>query len=255
MLGKPRYWPYVWGENILSPPEHERFQRLIDRRATGYPIAYLTGERAFWSFDLLVTEDVLIPRPETECLVQTALDIIPKGAKWRVADLGTGAGPVALALARERPNCRVTATDLSAAALRVAKRNARKHKIGNVAFQEGSWFDAFRPDAPANGMDYHLIVSNPPYVAMEDPHLLEGDVRFEPALALVGGPDGCDAIGHIAHGARKHLGPGGWLILEHGYDQGKQVRALLGELDYCEVKTRRDYGEQDRITLGSVDIW
>ena len=263
VLGKPRHWPYVWGDDVFSPSEYDRFQHLVDRRVSGVPVAYLTGRRWFWSLDLLVTPDVLIPRPETESLVEAALEIIPKAARWRVADLGTGAGPVALALARERPGCRITATDISAPALEAAKRNARRHKIENIAFQEGSWFDALADVmADASGETdradcrsrYHVIVSNPPYVAADDPHLSRGDVRFEPVLALAGGPDGLDPIRHIARGARAHLMQGGWLLLEHGYDQGKRVRALLDGFRYERITALRDDGGRERITLGRYTL-
>nr|VFJ56722.1 MAG: release factor glutamine methyltransferase [Candidatus Kentron sp. FM]VFJ57755.1 MAG: release factor glutamine methyltransferase [Candidatus Kentron sp. FM]VFK11730.1 MAG: release factor glutamine methyltransferase [Candidatus Kentron sp. FM] len=255
VLGKPRHWPYVWQDHAFSPSEYERFRHLVDRRVLGGPVAYLTGRRRFWSLDLSVTPDVLIPRPETESLVEAALAIIPKAARWRVADLGTGAGPVALALARERPGCRITATDISAPALETARRNARRHKMENIAFQEGSWFDALADasgeTAPADCRScYHVIVSNPPYVAADDPHLSRGDVRFEPALALAGGPDGLDPIRHIARGARAHLMQGGWLLLEHGYDQGKRVRALLDGFCYERITSRRDDGGRERVTLG-----
>nr|VFK66877.1 MAG: [protein release factor]-glutamine N5-methyltransferase [Candidatus Kentron sp. UNK]VFK72306.1 MAG: [protein release factor]-glutamine N5-methyltransferase [Candidatus Kentron sp. UNK] len=241
VLEKPRYWPYAWQENPLPAPARERFRHLIERRRRGVPVAYLMGRRGFWSLDLSVTRDTLIPRPETECLVEAALDIIPKEAKWSIADLGTGAGPIALALAHERPGCSITATDISAAALDVAKENARAYK--NLVLRQGNWFD------PLHRTDYHMIVSNPPYVAANDPHLARGDVRFEPSLALLGGPDGLDAIRHIARKAREHLMPGGWLILEHGFDQGARVRSLLRSFYYGGVMTRRDYGERERITM------
>nr|VFK54006.1 MAG: [protein release factor]-glutamine N5-methyltransferase [Candidatus Kentron sp. TUN]VFK56044.1 MAG: [protein release factor]-glutamine N5-methyltransferase [Candidatus Kentron sp. TUN] len=244
VLGKPRYWPYVWQERPLTVPECQQFQGLIDRRIFGMPVAYLIGQCGFWSFDLSVTSDTLIPRPETECLVEAALDIIPKKAKWHIADLGTGAAPIALALARECQGCLITATDISVAALGVARQNARKYKnTKNIDFRQGNWFDAL------SRRDYHLIVSNPPYVATDDPHLSSGDVRFEPPQALIGGPEGFDAIRHIAIEARSYLRFGGWLILEHGFDQGEPVRSFLHKLDYGKVTTRRDYGGRERITL------
>ncbi|MBT8421471.1 MAG: peptide chain release factor N(5)-glutamine methyltransferase [Gammaproteobacteria bacterium] len=245
VLDKPRHWPYVWEDHTPTTSEHERFQHLIDLRASGWPVAYLIGRRAFWSLDLLVTQDVLIPRPETECLVEAVLAVIPKAAKWRIADLGTGSGAVALALARERPECRITATDISAAALEVARLNAEEYRMENVVFRLGRWFDALVADEV-----FDIIVSNPPYVAVGDPHLSQGDVRFEPTSALTGGPDGLDAIGDIARGAGAHLQPGGWLMLEHGYDQGERVRALFQGLGYREVTTGHDYGGRQRITLG-----
>nr|VFJ88064.1 MAG: [protein release factor]-glutamine N5-methyltransferase [Candidatus Kentron sp. LFY] len=246
VLGKPRHWPYVSEEWPFSASDYERFQQLIARRISGVPIAYLTGQRGFWSFDLSVTSDTLIPRPETERLVEAALDIIPQKAKWCIADLGTGAGPVALALARERPSCLITATDISETALAIARKNAREYT--NLVFRRGDWFHAL------DRIDYDMIVSNPPYVAVGDPHLTRGDVRFEPPLALIGGFDGLDAIRHIAIGARRHLRPGGWLILEHGFDQGEQVRSFLRKLRYSQVITWRDYGERERVTLACAKI-
>jgi len=263
-LGKPRHWPYIWGDKTLRTREQEQFQYRIIQRISGLPVAYLTGHRAFWSLDLSVTPDTLIPRPETEGLVETALGIIPKQAKWCIADLGTGAGPIALAIARERPNCQIIATDISTSALAVAKQNAKRHKIENVIFRHGDWFAALAPHVINTSLEkssketrheqtfcegYQIIVSNPPYVATEDPHLSHGDVRFEPRLALLGGPEGLDAIRQIAHGARKQLHPGSWLILEHGFDQREQIRTHLRELHYGEITTRRDYGGQERITL------
>jgi len=243
VLGKPRHWPYVWQEQPFATQAYERFRRLLDRRISGVPVAYLTGQCEFWSLDLFVTFDTLIPRPETECLVEAALGVIPEKTKWRIADIGTGAGPVALALANERTDCLITATDISVAALAVAQQNTRKHEATNVIFRQGNWFGAL------DRRDYHVVISNPPYVATDDPHLLMGDVRFEPPRALIGGSNGLDAIGHIASRARKYLRVDGWLILEHGFDQGNEVRSLLKRLHYGEVTTRRDYGGRERITL------
>nr|VFJ45961.1 MAG: [protein release factor]-glutamine N5-methyltransferase [Candidatus Kentron sp. DK] len=265
VLGKPRHWPYVWRDKPIADPVLGQFRDLVTRRATGQPIAWLTGRRAFWTLDLRVTPDVLIPRPDTETLVEVALALIPEDASWRIADLGTGTGPVALALARERPGCRITATDISAAALAVASRNATEHRVENVTFRAGDWFAALEasspappdaPPSPGRGTSgapdpippYSLILSNPPYVAADDPHLARGDVRFEPALALIGGPDGLDAIHHIARHARHYLAPGGWLALEHGYDQGARVRTLLEGFGYRGITTRRDDGGQERVT-------
>nr|VFJ63933.1 MAG: [protein release factor]-glutamine N5-methyltransferase [Candidatus Kentron sp. FW] len=246
VLGKPRHWPYVWDQPFTAP-EYQRFRDLMERRISGVPVAYLTGQREFWSLDLSVTSDTLIPRPETECLVEAALDIIPEKARWRIADLGTGAGPIGLALARECPDCLISATDISAPALAMARENAGKHGVTNLVFRQGDWFDAL------DQVGYHMIVSNPPYVATGDPHLSKGDARFEPRGALMGGLGGLNAIGHIATGAPDHLRPGGWLILEHGFDQGERVRSLLRKLRYSGVSTRRDYGGLERVTLARSD--
>lgn len=226
-------------------PEHEtRLHELLARRAHGEPIAYLTGRREFWSLDLNVTPDVLIPRPETELLVEQALAHIPEDSDWIVADLGTGSGAVALAIATERPHCRLIATDNSATALAVARGNAARLGIANVQFRHGKWLK------PLAGMRLDVIVSNPPYVRVNDPHLTQGDVRFEPESALVAGVDGLDAIRCIAADAASCLRPGGWLLFEHGYDQAMAVRALLEAHGYDKVASCRDTAGHERVTAG-----
>ncbi|MGN6313584.1 MAG: peptide chain release factor N(5)-glutamine methyltransferase, partial [Rhodanobacteraceae bacterium] len=216
---------------------------LIARRARGEPIAYLIGSRGFHALELRVSPDVLIPRPETELLVELALARIPVDAECRVADLGTGSGAIALSIARERPRARVLATDASGAALAVARDNARRLNLTNVGFAQGDWCAAL-----GDGCDFDLIVSNPPYIAEDDPHLREGDLRFEPRAALASGADGLDAICAIVRDARAHLRGGGWLLLEHGFAQGAQVRALLQESGYREVFTERDLEGRERTT-------
>jgi release factor glutamine methyltransferase len=229
------------------PAEYEqRLRALLARRAGGEPVAYLTGIREFWSMELNVTRDVLIPRPETELLVERALARIPDDAGWAIADLGTGSGAVALAIAKERPGCRVIATDASAAAISVARGNAQRLGIANVEFRQGGWFSALADRR------LEIIVSNPPYVREGDPHLTQGDVRFEPRAALTAGKDGLEAIRTIAAGARAHLKPDGWLLLEHGYDQAQAVRAILVGSGFCDVVTYPDLAGQDRITEGLV---
>ncbi|MBS1246154.1 MAG: SAM-dependent methyltransferase [Proteobacteria bacterium] len=228
----------------LLPEHDERLHMLLTRRARGEPIAYLTGRREFWSLDLCVTPDVLIPRPETELLVEQALAHIPEDAEWTVADLGTGSGAIALAIATERPHCRLIATDSSAAALAVARANATRLGIAKVEFWHGEWLK------PLAGMRFDVIVSNPPYVRANDPHLTQGDVRFEPESALVAGADGLDAIRRIAVDALSCLRPGGWLLLEHGYDQAKAVRALLEIHGYDAVASCRDTAGHERVTAG-----
>jgi len=207
-------------------------------------VAYLTGSRAFWSLELKVTPATLIPRPDTETLVEWALERLPPAAALSIADLGTGSGAIALALARERPQCRITATDASAAALAVAQDNAASNQIANVAFRAGRWF------APLAGERYHLIVSNPPYIPAADPHLGRGDLRFEPRSALAAGPDGLDDIRLLVAGAPHHLTANGWLLLEHGYDQAAAVRTLLLQHGYHEVQTRHDATGHERISGG-----
>jgi release factor glutamine methyltransferase len=221
-----------------------RFLHWLTERARGVPVAYLVGRREFWSLDLEVTPNTLIPRPETELLVEAVLTLIPEGAPLRIADLGTGCGAIALAIASERPASQVVATDVSETALAAAVRNAARLAIGNVSFRAGSWM------TPLNDERFSVLVSNPPYVEDRDPHLQKGDVRFEPADALRSGADGLDAIRHIVAQGTAHLLPGGWLALEHGANQGDSVRNLMRASGYVEIGTRRDLGDRERATLG-----
>lgn len=235
-------WLYVHQDSPVAAEEACRFLALVERRSAGEPVAYLTGRRGFWTLDLAVTPDTLIPRPETERLVELALERLPTASAPRILDLGTGSGAIALALARERPRARVLATDRSAAALAVARANARDNRVGNVAFAEGDWY------APVGEQRFDLIVSNPPYVAAGDPHLDQGDLRFEPATALSSGRDGLEAMRIIAAGAPARLEPGGWLLVEHGRDQGAPVRALFAAAGLDRVETSRDLEGRDRVT-------
>ncbi len=229
------------------PVDEARWARLlgwIERRARGEPLAYLTGRKGFWDFELTVTPAVLIPRPETETLVAAALDRIPREATWTVADLGTGSGAIAIAIARERPACRVLAVDRSRAALAVAEENRRRLGVGNLVLRQGDWF------APLAGERLHLVCANPPYVAPSDPHLLEDGLPYEPREALVAGEDGLAALRRIGAEAPRHLHPGGWLLLEHGFQQGAAVRELLTTHGFEAVETLRDLGGQERVTCG-----
>jgi len=230
----------------LRPEHEERLQELLTRRARGEPVAYLTGKREFWSLELNVTPDVLIPRPETELLVEQALARIPDDAAWTIADLGTGSGAIALAIARERPRCRLIATDASETALAVAQGNAIRLAIVNVEFRHGEWLDPLADEV------LDMIVSNPPYVAEQDPHLAQGDVRFEPRGALVSGADGLSAIRIIATSARQHLRRGGFLLLEHGFDQAPAVRAVLAAHGYEAVTTYPDLQGLPRVSFGTA---
>jgi release factor glutamine methyltransferase len=241
-LGRTRTWLYAHGDDAVEDAVRAACERLLARREAGEPVAYLPGRRGFWHFDLQVTPDTLVPRPETELLVELALERLPEGRALRVADLGTGSGAIALALAHERASARVVAVDASAAALEVARGNARALGIGNVEFREGDWF------APLAGERFDLVASNPPYIALGDPHL--ADLRHEPALALSSGADGLDAIRTIVADASAHLVPGGWLLLEHGLEQGDAVRALLARAGFEDVATMRDLEQRDRVTLG-----
>lgn len=215
------------------------FDALVARREAQEPVAYLTGSKGFWSLDLQVTPDVLVPRPETELLVEWSLELA--GAAADIADLGTGSGALALSLARERPQARIVATDISQSALNVARANARSSGIANVGFRHGSWYAALEGR-------FDLIVSNPPYIAANDPHMVA--LRHEPALALTDGGDGMACLREIVAGAGAHLQAGGWLLVEHGYDQGTDVRALFAAAGFEDVQTRRDLGGQERATGG-----
>jgi release factor glutamine methyltransferase len=244
-LGTSRARLYAWPEHEPDAAQHAAFERLVDARVRGEPIAYLTGRREFWSIDLAVTPDVLIPRHETELLVELALARIARDRECRVADLGTGSGAIALAIARERPLARVTATDASAAALDVARANAKRLGIGNVAFAAGDWFAAL------GDARFDVVVSNPPYIASSDAHLGEGDLRFEPRSALASGADGLDAICRIVADAPAHLAAGGALLMEHGFDQSMRVRALLDAAGFEDIASIRDNGGHERVTLGT----
>ncbi|WP_312238764.1 peptide chain release factor N(5)-glutamine methyltransferase [Stenotrophomonas sp.] len=246
VLRRERSWLFAHATDAVAEADADAFAALLARRVAGEPVAYLVGSRGFWTLDLAVTPATLIPRPETELLVELALARLPLDVPLAVADLGTGSGAIALALASERPLAQVIATDSSAAALAVARANAVRNAVGNVRFREGSWF------APLAGMRLDLIASNPPYIASDDPHLQQGDLRFEPATALAAGPDGLDDIRLIVDGATAHLRPGGWLLVEHGWDQGPAIRALLLQAGFQSVATERDLEQRDRVSLGCL---
>lgn len=243
-LGKPVSWLFAHGDEIIEMSASQRFRLLLEARESGRPVAYLTGRRGFWTLDLAVSADTLIPRPETELLVELAIARLPVSSPLRVADLGTGSGAIALAIAKERPECRVIATDASEGALGIAIDNAQGNGIRNVEFRMGSWF------SPLTGERFDLIASNPPYVAEGDPHLEKGDLRFEPAAALSSGADGLDAIREIVSGAGAHLTASGWLLLEHGLEQGAAIRDLFEAAGFVDVGTEPDLESRDRVTLG-----
>ena len=229
----------------LTGAQCERYLALIERRRAGEPVAYLTGEREFYSLAFKVTPVVLIPRPETETLVEAALERVPADVPRRVLELATGSGCVAVVIALQRPRARLTASDASGAALAVARENAAWHGAA-IEIVESDWFAALA------GRRFHLIVCNPPYVAEHDPHLTEGDLRFEPRAALIGGADGLSCIRLIVAQARAHLEPGGVLVIEHGYDQAARCRALLEQAGFLEVASRRDLSEVERVSWGRV---
>jgi release factor glutamine methyltransferase len=223
-------------------PRWETYRNMVARREAGEPVAYITGEREFWSLPIHVTPAVLIPRSETEILVECSLARIPREAECAVADLGTGSGAVALAIAHERPHAEVIATDASPAALDVARNNAHRLGIANVEFRLGDWH------APLAGRRFDVIVSNPPYVRAHDPHLQQGDVRFEPQSALVAGASGLDALRQIIASAHERLTPAGWLLLEHGFDQASAVAELLRAAGFREIRNHPDLAHRPRVT-------
>lgn len=242
-LGQSRSYLRTWPEREPSAAQCAAFAALLARRRTGEPVAYLLGRQGFWSLDLEVAPHTLIPRPDTELLVETALALGP-GGPARVLDLGTGTGAIALALACERPAWQVLGVDRVSEAVQLAERNRARLGLGNARFVESVWFSTL------GGERFALIVGNPPYIAADDRHLSEGDVRFEPASALVAGEDGLDDIRRIVAEAPEHLEAGGWLLLEHGYDQAEAVRALFAARGFAAVESRRDLGGHQRITLG-----
>lgn len=242
-----RAWLISHEHDALQASIHAEFQALMRRRLDGEPIAHILGKREFYGLDLTVTADTLIPRPDTETLVEAALEKIPGNSACHILDLGTGTGAIALAIASQRPHAIVIATDRSPAALDIAASNARRLNLGNVHCLHGDWFSTLGQQS------FALIVSNPPYIAAQDPHLSQGDLRFEPLSALASGPDGLDDIRRIIIGAPRHLDRGGRLMLEHGYDQADKVASLLMEQGFGEVAQHRDLAGIVRVTAGRID--
>lgn len=242
-VNKDRAWLITHAKDPFAPNDFGRFENMIKRRVEGEPVAYITGTRAFWSLELCVTPKTLIPRPETELLVEHALLKIPLDAEWDIADLGTGSGAIALAIAAERPKCRVTATDISSAALAVARKNRARLALYNVNFRQGYWF------GPLVSQRFHIIVANPPYVANDDPHLYRGDLAYEPDISLRAGAEGLDALRVIIKQAVNYLEPDGWLLLEHGYTQGQVVQRLMEHYAGKNMSLWKDYTSLDRISV------
>ena len=242
-LGKPRSFLHTWPERIVPSEAALTFANYLQRRRGGEPVAYILGQQGFWKLDLEVAPHTLIPRPDTELLVEAALELLP-ATPGKVLDLGTGSGAIALALASERPAWKVTAVDRVLEAVALAERNRQRLHLSNVTVLSSHWFSAVQ------GERYQLIISNPPYIAAADPHLAAGDVRFEPESALVAGTDGLDDLRLIIAQAPQHLEVAGWLMLEHGYDQASAVRDLLLSQGFEDVHSRVDLGGHERISLG-----
>lgn len=241
-LGKPRSHLHAWPEAQLDPELLSRFEALVTQRVSGKPVAQLTGRREFWSLDLEVTEHTLIPRPDTELLVEQALAILPAGQSLRLLDAGTGSGAIALALAHERPHWQIFASDRSPSCLAVAQRNATRLGLGNIHFFTGDWCDAVADQS------LDALISNPPYIAEQDPHLAEGDVRFEPRNALTAGADGLDDLKYLAAAASRVLKPAGHILLEHGFDQANHVRNILKSNKLEEISSTCDLAGHERVS-------
>lgn len=233
---------HTWPDKKLTEVQQAQYTQLITKREHGHPVAHLIGQRGFWSLDLKVTSDTLIPRPDTELLVTLALNKLKPN--MLVADLGTGTGAIALSLAMENPNAEIIAMDYSKPALDVAQTNAQNNHINNITFWQGSWLMAIAD----NSLD--MVVSNPPYIEQNDPHLSQGDVRFEPLSALASGLDGLDDIKLIIQQAKTRLKPSSWLMIEHGHDQAEQVQLLFNKSEFIDISSHQDFGGNDRVTIG-----
>ncbi len=251
ILERNRTWLYTWPEHLLSESQRLEFERLLARRLAGEPLAHITGRREFWSLSLQVDASTLIPRPDTESLVEATLECFAgdlSGQPRTLLDLGAGTGAVALALASEKPQWQLLGLDLSPAAVDLAERNRAELELANVAFSQSDWFSTL-----ASSDRFDAIVSNPPYIAPEDPHLSQGDLRFEPPSALVSEAEGLADLVRIIEQASAYLKPGGWLLLEHGWEQGPTVRQLLTQAGFSQVETLRDLGGRERISRGRIE--
>lgn len=248
LLQKPRSYFYSWPEQTLTDAEFSAFKTLIEQRRQGQPIAYLVGEREFWGLNLKVNSATLIPRADTETLVEAALNKAP--AQGELLDLGTGSGAIAIALARSAPRLKVYASDYSDTALEMAQHNAHQHQC-HIHFLQGSWYQALEPIEPIR---FDVIVSNPPYICAADPHLEQGDLRFEPLSALASGTEGLDDLKQIIAQAGGYLKANGWLLVEHGYDQAESVAALFAQHGFKQIELIKDLSGQPRVTQGCKGI-
>ena len=248
-LNVDRTWLKTWPDHQLQDAQIAEFDQLFSRRLRGEPVAFIVGSQGFWTLDLCVSPHTLIPRPETELIVEQALQLALPAAS-QVLDLGTGTGAIALALATERPEWQIIGVDVQPQAVELAEHNRQLHQLHNVSILQSDWFSALASAQPSTKFD--LIVSNPPYIEAEDSHLLAGDVRFEPASALVAGVDGLDDLRLIIGQSSGFLQQAGWLLVEHGYNQGALVRDLFVAAGFQSVNTYADYNQLDRITLGCL---
>lgn len=246
VINKERSFFRAWPEHKLEQQQLNSFLQLLQQRLEGKPIAHILGQRGFWSLNLKVTADTLIPRPDTERLVELALELIPEKSPWKILDLGTGTGAIALSLAKENPDCFITATDQSIAALEVAKQNALDNNIQNIEFIQSNWFEQLE------NQRFDIIVTNPPYIKESDPHLKQGDVRFEPLSALTSGEDGLNDIRSIIRNSHNHLTENGVLLIEHGYDQENEVCDLLESANFTKVENFKDYNDNPRVSIGHI---
>lgn len=236
---------HMWSDEKLTREQKTQFEELLSQRQIGIPVAHLIEQRGFWTLDLKVTADTLIPRPDTELLVSLALEKITP--HMMIADLGTGTGAIALAIAQEKPDTIVFAMDYSTAALVVAKENKEQYLLNNVHFWQGSWLTAIADQR------LDMIISNPPYIEQDDIHLQQGDVRFEPLEALVSGVDGLDDIRQIIRQAKRCLKPSAYLLIEHGYHQAQQIVQLFNEAGFIDVYSEHDLGGNDRVVIGQLN--
>ena len=248
-LGQSRAWLLTYQDEELDQEDYDRFMQILNRRKQGEPIAYILGQKEFWSLNLMVNKSTLIPRPETEIVVETALEIAASKVDigvLSIADLGTGSGAIALAIASEYENSFITAVDASLDAIDVAKKNANQLELANIEFVQSNWFESLTDH------QFDIICSNPPYIEAQDPHLQQGDLRFEPQSALASGVDGFFDIQHIISHASAYLRPEGWLVLEHGFQQSKRTQALLEQQGFININTREDYAGHPRVTYGQL---
>lgn len=244
VLNANRAWLIAHENELLSAADSNEYENLLHRRLTGEPIAYILGYREFYGLKLKVSSATLIPRPDTETLVEAALGKCRASKATDILDLGAGSGAIALAIAKNHPDARVTAVDASQTALDIAAENARQLSISNVQFQLSNWFSALQ------GEKFDVIVSNPPYIAQNDAHLEQGDLRFEPTSALASGADGLDDIRIIINDSLLHLNPQGWLMLEHGYNQAGSIQGLMAQAGLVDIETLQDLGGNERVTIG-----